>query len=442
MAKVYTDKNVLDATLERLEYIFNEFDNVLVAFSGGKDSGILFNLTYDYAKKHNMLNKLAVYFEDYEGGYQYTVDFVKRTFDKYTDIKRYWLCLPIRAACSVSMHQSYWIPWNKDEEEIWIREYPKGDYVITEDNCPFKFEKGTSGFETRIIFSKWYASQNGKTAVFVGLRADESLSRLSAITSKHRSKMYKEKRYSKKVNEDTFNFYPIYDWTTEDVWVANYKYAFDYNKLYDLYYQAGLSISQMRTASPFHQCGQNSLKLYKVIEPKTWGKMVSRVNGVNFTGLYGGTTAMGWKNIKKPSHFTWKQYAEFLIETLPKDAKARMLYNLDRIQWTWKNKGYGRNPRVIATMEKEGIILEKTGETSKICTKDDVYEIVKMKSDMPDDTSIPDFRHCPNWKGVCITILKNDFTCQYMGCSRTKTDMLKRKSAINKYKNIMRGRDA
>lgn len=67
----------------------------------------------------------------------------------------------------------------------------------------------------------------------------------------------------------------------------------------------------MRVASPLFQKDKKTLKLYKVIEPHTWGKLVSRVNGVNFTGLYGGTTAMGWKNITKPDNMTWKQYMEF-----------------------------------------------------------------------------------------------------------------------------------
>lgn len=55
---------------------------------------------------------------------------------------------------------------------------------------------------------------------------------------------------------------------------------------------------------------------------------------------------------------------------------------------------------------------------------------------MPDETQIPLFRKCPNWKGVCITILKNDFTCTYMGCGRTKTDLEKRKKALEKYRNL------
>jgi predicted phosphoadenosine phosphosulfate sulfurtransferase len=431
--------NVYDEAMKRYEIIFNDFENVLVAFSCGKDSGVMLSLAYKYAKENNMLHKLAVYYQDYEAGYRHTDEYAERVFKDLDIDRKYWICLPISAACSVSMYEPRWTPWDKDKKEIWVRDMPDYDYVVNEENCPFPFTKGTKGFDMRIDFSRWFGSEYGKTAVLVGIRADESLTRRGIFTSKHRKHMHKGLRYSKIVDENTINFYPIWDWNTEDIWIANHKFEFDYNKIYDLYYQAGLTIDQMRVASPFHLSGQENLKLYKVIDPNNWGKMVGRVNGCNFGGIYGGTKAMGWRSITKPEHFTWKQYAEFLMDTLPGNIKKKFTHHLDRYKKTWTDRGYGRNPRVIKEIIDSGVDIEVTDKISKLCTKDDVYRIIKMKGDWPDEINITGatpFRHCPNWKAVCVTIMKNDFGLTYMSCGRTKDKQILKEGGMSKYKNL------
>ena len=42
--KIYKDMNVFDATMERIKFAFENFDNIYVSFSGGKDSGLLLNM--------------------------------------------------------------------------------------------------------------------------------------------------------------------------------------------------------------------------------------------------------------------------------------------------------------------------------------------------------------------------------------------------------------
>lgn len=431
--------NVYDASIKRIELALNDFDNVLIAFSCGKDSGVMLNLVYECAIKMGLTHKLALYYQDYEAGYKYTHEYAERVFSSYPEIKRkYWLCLPHSAACSVSMYEPRWIPWDSEKKDIWVRDMPTLECVVNEFNCPYNFIKGTKGFDARIQFAQWFSNEYGRTSVMVGLRADESLTRLAIFTSKNRTMTHKGYTFTKIVDELTCNFYPIYDWETSDIWYANYKFEWDYNKIYDLYYQAGLTVDQMRVASPFHQCGQDNLKLYRVIDPNNWGKMVGRVNGCNFGGIYGGTSAMGWRDIKKPSHFTWKEYAEFLIETLPDNTKKKLIFHLERLKKTWREKGYGRNPRVIQEMIDSGIEIERTGEISNLCKKEDIYEIVKIKGEWIDEINIQGatpFRHCPNWKAVCITIMKNDFSLTYMGASRTKDQNLKKKQALEKFKN-------
>ena len=131
------DKNVYQASQERIKYLFDEFENVLVSFSGGKDSSVCLEMCYDYAKKNGLLNKLAMVHMDYEAQYQMTTDFVDSTFKRFEDIRRFRLCVPIKAQCSVNMTCPYWIPWEKSKKELWVRDMPTYDYVINEDNMEF-----------------------------------------------------------------------------------------------------------------------------------------------------------------------------------------------------------------------------------------------------------------------------------------------------------------
>lgn len=418
MAKKYINKTVYDSALERVEYIFHEFENILVAFSGGKDSTVILNVFYDYAVQHNLTDRLAMYHMDYEAQYQSTTDFVDETFKKFP-IKKYWLCLPIEAQCCCSVKQGSWTVWEQSKKDIWVRPMPSYPYVVNESNAQFDFHG--SDYDVMDRFCKWYAEQNGKTAVIVGIRADESLNRFRAIASDKVEK-YKDCHY---INGN--KCYPIYDWSVEDVWTYLGKFSKPYNKLYDLYYQVGLSIDQMRVASPFnHQAGW-CLKLYRTIDPNTWGRMVGRVNGVNFTALYGGTTAMGWKSITKPDHFTWKEYCYFLLDTLDEKTREHYLEKLNTSIKFWKEKGGALSDETLAELGEY-----EQGQPSKISAKTTV-KFAEYPDDLPDVTN---FREVPSYKRMCVCIMKNDYFCKYMGFAQTKEELTRRRAALEKYKEL------
>jgi len=424
VGKKYLNKNVYEATLERLEYIFNEFDNILVAFSGGKDSSVCLNMCYDYAKKHNQLNKLAMYHLDYEAQYQMTTDYVEETFKQFHDIKRYWLCLPVEAQCCCRMDGGTWTVWEQSKKELWVRELPQYEFVINERNVPFRFKKGMSDYETQDMFCDWFQGTYGKTAIVIGIRADESLNRFRAIASDKPNK-YKGISW---INNN--KAYIIYDWNVEDIWVYNYNFEKPYNKIYDLYYQAGLSVDKMRVASPFNDCAADSLKLYKVIDPNNWGKMVSRVNGVNFTGLYGGTTAMGWRSITLPKEHTWKSYLDFLLNSLDEKTRNHYKEKFNTSIKFWKEKGGALDIQTIEELSNNNIEF-KVKEPNNYSDKNTV-----TFEEYPDDLDVTAFQSVPTYKRMCICILKNDYFCKYMGFGQTKQEIEKRKEALKKYEKL------
>jgi predicted phosphoadenosine phosphosulfate sulfurtransferase len=195
---------------------------------------------------------------------------------------------------------------------------PEHPYVISLNNHQFGFYKHKMLQDDLYKqFGRWFKDQRGggKTIGLLGLRADESLHRYSGIVNKKFD--YKGKKWITQGHTDVWSASPLYDWTVRDVWTANGKFGFDYNGLYDLFYKAGLTLEKMRVASPFIEWAAHSLNMYRVVEPQMWTKLVGRVHGANFGAIYGGTKALGFREITLPKGHTWKSYTEFLLATLP-----------------------------------------------------------------------------------------------------------------------------
>lgn len=421
--------NVYEALIQRLDFVFSEFDKVVVSFSGGKDSGVLLSITMDYAKRTGNLGRLAVYHMDYEAQYTKTTEYVDRVFNSLPDgVDGYRVCLPVKAQCSTSMFQAYWQPWKLSDKAIWCRPMPT-KHVINEDNFPWNFDYEISDYEFNIEFGK-AVYPNKKVCFLIGIRTQESLNRWRTMNRRMAANEYKGRNYTTVITDKLVNAYPLFDWAVEDVWTANARFGYDYNKVYDLMYLAGVPLSKMRVASPFNDCAQDALKLYKVLEPDTWGLLVGRVNGVNFTGLYGGTTAMGWKKITKPAHFTWKQYMYFLLDTLPEETRKNYLYKLGVSIKFWKERGGCLSDETIKELRDAGVNIEVSDHTNYKTSKKPV------RMDYLDDIDIKEFKEIPTYKRMCICIIKNDHLCKYMGFSLTKDEMKRRKAIQEKYKDL------
>ncbi|MCL2017297.1 MAG: DUF3440 domain-containing protein [Alphaproteobacteria bacterium] len=433
MKKIYMDKNVYDAAIERIKYCFDTFDNVLVAFSGGKDSGVMLNICYEYAKSAGLLNKMAMYHIDYEAQYEKTTEYVRETFDAMVGIRLYWLCLSMSAQCAVNMRNpGVWYPWDRREKDIWVREIPDHPAVLHQDNVPFKFIERTSDYEVLEMFGRWFASEYGSTAVLIGNRASESLNRFRSIVSNKKVNEFDGKPWIFQLDDKvTYKAYPIYDWSTQDVWVANAKFGYAYNKLYDIMYQSGVSVENMRVASPFNDCAVTSLKLYKVLEPNTWARLVGRVSGVNFAGIYGGTTAVGWRKIMLPKGYTWKQYCYFLLDTLDEKLRENYLRKLNTSINFWKTRGGALSRKTVEQLVKFNQPFSNMGKVSKTSEKD-----VIIFEEYPDDLGITDFKSVPTYKRMCVCILKNDYFCKYMGFAATSEETRRKKIAMEIYDSL------
>ena len=415
MLREYEECDVYESFQQRLKLIFEEFDNIYISFSGGKDSGLLLNLVLDYKKKHYPHRKIGVFHQDFEAQYTVTTEYIERTFERIKEeADIYWVCLPMATRTALSSYEMYWYPWDDTRREAWVRPMPDKDYVINLENNPistYRYRMHQEDLAKQ--FGRWYRTEHGmgRTVCLLGMRAEESLQRYSGFLNKKYG--YKGECWISKQFKDMWCASPIYDWSLSDVWHANYLFGYDYNRLYDLYYMAGLKVSQMRVASPFNDYSKDSLNLYRVIDPEIWVKLVGRVRGANFACIYGRTRAMGYRNVTLPEGHTWESYTRFLLDTLPKRLRNNYAKKFNTSIIFWHNTGGGLDEDTIQELIDHGYQVRRNGVSNYTLNRKSRIIFVGKIPDHTDD--IKTTKDVPSWKRMCFCILKNDHNCRFMG---------------------------
>ncbi|MEY8322812.1 DUF3440 domain-containing protein [Lachnospiraceae bacterium 54-11] len=436
MKREYVKQNVYDAFIERLHFIFQEFDNIYVSFSGGKDSGLLLNMVLDFRRKYYPDRIIGVFHQDFEAQYTVTSEYVERTFERIKDeVEPYWVCLPMATRTALSSYEMYWYPWDDTKKEVWVRPMPEKEYVINLENNPITtYHYRMHQEDLAKQFGRWYRVIHGskKTVCLLGMRADESLQRYSGFLNKKYG--YEGECWITNQFKGVYCASPLYDWSSGDIWHANYLFGYDYNYLYDLYYMAGLKVSQMRVASPFNDYSKDALNLYRVIDPEIWAKLVGRVRGANFACIYGKTKAMGYRNITLPEGHTWKSFTLFLLETLPARLRNNYVKKFKTSIEFWHKTGGGLDEESITELERHGYQIKRNGVSNYTLSK---KTRIIFLGDIPDDTDdIKSTKDIPSWKRMCYCILKNDHICRFMGFGMSK-EQKKRIDVIRKeYKSV------
>lgn len=432
MIREYEEQNVYEALQKRLKLIFEEFDNIYVSFSGGKDSGLLLNLVLDFKRKYYPERKIGVFHQDFEAQYTVTTEYIEKTFEEIKDeVEPYWVCLPMATRTALSSYEMYWYPWDDNKKDAWVRKMPQKDYVVNLDNNPittYRYKMHQEDLAKQ--FGRWYrmSHHRGKTVCLLGIRADESLQRYSGIMN--RKYGYEGTCWISKQFKDVWCASPLYDWSLNDVWHANYMFNYDYNRLYDLYYMAGLKPDQMRVASPFNDYAKDSLNLYRVIDPAIWTKLVGRVRGANFACIYGKTKAMGYRNLTLPEGHTWKSYTKFLLDTLPARLRNNYIKKFNTSIEFWHKTGGGLEEKTIEELLEHGYNIRRNGISNYTLMKNSRVVFIGKLPDHTDD--IKSSKDIPSWKRMCYCILKNDHICRFLGFGLTRQqqyhiDILKQK---------------
>jgi len=432
MSKRYQELNVYEASVERINFIFKNFHKIYISFSGGKDSGVMLNLVLDYMRNNGITKKVGLMILDNEANYTYSLNFMHSIIRKNLDLLDvYWCCLPITLPCTVSSYATEWQCWGEDDKERWIRPMPDDDYIVNIHNHQMPFFKENMQYdEFWDKFGEWYADGE-LCACLIGIRANESLNRFRAIANERKVSL-KGQQWTKKNMKHVYNCYPIYDWRTDDIWIANAKFDWEYNELYDIFHKAGLSVHQMRVASPFMSESKSSLNMYRVIDAQVWARLCARVQGANFVATYG--KQLSYHSFKLPNGHTWKSFTKFLLDTLPKEVSENFRLRFAQSIRYWGRVGRGLPEKTINELLDAGIGIKINGYTPH---GNKNKQRVRIQS-IPDHL---DMLSCHNsdvisWKRFAITILKNDHTCKYLGLAPTKEQAERQREIMKKYKKL------
>lgn len=390
--KRYISANVLDAARDRISKTFDETERAYIAFSGGKDSSVMFHLVMDEAKKRN--RKVGIMYIDLEAQYADTINHVKEMFHTYKDqIDPHWICVPMNLRNALTQYEPQWTAWECGKEDEWVRPIPYGSKGV--DDYPFAVA-GMEFEEFVPLWAKWYG-QGKKTAGFIGIRAQESLHRYCAIaTWEKRDLMLNGWRWTTKIVDQVYNVYPIYDWLTDDIWSYHANFPDRaHNVVYDKMQMAGVPLSQQRLCQPFGDDQRRGLWLYHILEPDTWAKLVGRVGGTTSGALYVQESGniSGYNKITLPDGHTWESFTNMLLRTLPPQQREHYVVRFKKFIAGWHKRGY---------------------------------------KDIPDfaPPQLEAKQWAPSWRRMAKVLLRNDYWCKGLGQTQPKS------AAWMKYKEM------
>lgn len=318
LRQVYINKSVTEAAEERIRYIFDEFENIIVSVSGGKDSTVLCWLALQEARKRN--RKIGIFFVDEEAVYASTVEQVEWLMNLYPEnTVRLWLQFPFRLTNATSVSEGQLICWEEGKHKVWMRS--KLPYSIQHkpwDPAIETVRDKNKGFGFYDVIENFQRLRDD-TAFLVGVRAVESMNRFRAVT---KNPGYKDVYWSTKTGgKGSAAFYPLYDWNFHDIWKFIYDNSIRYSRIYDYQFKKGLGIQEIRVSSLIHEKSFKALVELPEFEPKTYDKLCKRIKGIQTGHIYGKDAKMLRARSLPKNYKNWKEYRDFLMATYPDDDK-------------------------------------------------------------------------------------------------------------------------
>ena len=318
--KIYQDINVFDKALERINWLFDEFDTVATNISGGKDSTVVLELLIKVARERNRL-PVKVLFLDQEAEWQGTIDQVKYSMER-KEVEPYWFQIPFKIQNGTSTFDWWLECWDQSKKEKWVHPYQEISY---KENI-----YGTDRFY-EIMDAIYKKEWGNNVAVLGGVRTQESAVRKIGVCA---DATYKGETWGaiRNKKQQIYSFYPIYDWTFHDIWKAIHENGWRYNSVYDSQYRYGLPFNKMRISNLTHETAIGAIFYSQEIEPKTYEKLTQRLGGIDMASKMNDDYFVK----ELPYMFKdWKEYRDHLLDKVVmneyKPHFEKMFADMDRL---------------------------------------------------------------------------------------------------------------
>ena len=318
LRQIYQNEKVVDAAKRRVRMIFDEFENVCVSISGGKDSTVLAHLVLSEANRRG--RTASVFFLDEEVDYEATIDQVKYLmFDLFPEnASPVWYQFPFHLTNATSLDEGQLIAWEPGKHDVWMRPRdPRSIHAMPWDKATVTVRNKVKGFGFYDVLEN-FESHRCNTCFCVGLRATESPNRWRTVS---KNPGYKDWCWTTGKTNGNISAYPIYDWNFSDVWRYIYENKLKYNKIYDLMWKKGIPLQEIRVSSLIHERSFKALHELPEFEPKTYDKLCERIKGIQTANIYAKESVM-MKCRKLPKNYkSWIEYRDFLLDTYPDEEK-------------------------------------------------------------------------------------------------------------------------
>ena len=342
LSKKYFDDDVVTAAKKRIISLFDTGLNIVLSFSGGKDSIVLGDIVYNLLLQGKIKKEqLEVWFIDEEGMYDDVIELVKVWRRKFIEagVVFKWFCLPVKHfnCLNTLEDEETFVCWDPLKKDCWIRPMP--EFAIKDHPLLIPRKDNYQSWTTRVFH------HTGQITI-MGVRVSESVQRLRCAA------------VQRTIITDENKCKPIYDMTDKDVWLYIYKHNLDIPVAYENMYRTGTEINRLRISQFFSIDTAKSLVRMSEMYPDLMEKVTKREPNAYLCAMYWDTEMFG-RNTK-----TRKK-----LESEKKDYKKltyELLSNIDSLET--ENKRYIARIYKRLLVTRSGLITEKTFK--------DIYESI------------------------------------------------------------------